>query len=281
MNGLTGFRFAGDHAPSGLYKYRRFETLKDRDRVKRTLENGEVYFASRLELNDPFELRIAFQLNSDRKKVIAGLVKSAQRAGKVHGASAKQVMDMQARLRRQNPQALMEYVEREHNKRMESQCFIYCLCAEEDNPILWAHYADSHTGVCIAFDSTTHPFGGACALDYTVDYPTSVFPRTPGEEDRLFMKSALNKSIDWKYENEYRLCSVRFDNPTWHLNLRWLSPQTAVIDPTAINRIFLGARMPDRRKNEIVNWCRRRRPDIKILAATPNDRKYKLDFPEL
>jgi hypothetical protein len=279
------FRFAGDCAPGGLYKYRRFESKEERDRIKRTLEHGEIYFPSRLELNDPFELKVAFELNADKKAVIAGLVKSAQRAGKAGGAKARQVMEWQAKLRRRDPRELMNYVQREHNKRMETDCFIYCLCAEDDNPILWAHYADSHKGMCIGFDSTVHPFHGACGLDYADKYPTTPFPRVEGGEDKLFLKSALTKSTHWKYENEYRLCSVRFDNPSWHLDLRWLTgsqkEQTAFVDPKTINRIYLGTRMPDPDREELVNFCRRRRPDIRIFAAAPSGREYKLEYAEL
>ena len=281
MTNEAVWRFASEHAPNGLYKYRRFNTKKDRDRVKRILLNGEIYFSSRLELNDPFELRIALQLNPNKRKVIAGLAQGAQRVGKLRGATAKQVMVWQAKLRMQSPAALLQFVQIEHNKRLESDCFIYCLSAEHDNPILWAHYADSHAGLCIAFNSRVHPFLGACGVDYPTEYPTSPFPRLSGEEDKLYQKSVFNKSLHWRYESEYRLCSLRMDNPSWDLGLKWPAKQIALIQPRAINRIYIGARMLPPRRKELINFCRRHRPDIKIFLASPSDSSYKLEFTEV
>jgi hypothetical protein len=277
-----GFRYAADHAPGGLYKYRHFELDKDRDRVKRTLQFGEIYFPSRLELNDPFELQLGFRLNPDRKKVIKGLVMGAQRAGKASGAKLKAIRNWQDRLRGLNPRLLMAHVQQAHNERMESACFVFCTCAIHDDPILSAHYADSHKGLCIGFDSQTHPFGGACAIDYSEEYPTTPFPRVPGEEDSLFRKSALSKSLHWKYENEFRLCSLRMgENPTWHLDLSWPSAQLAAVNPRTINRVYLGARMPEPRRDELVAFCRRVRPDIRLYAGSPNSERYELNFTEL
>jgi hypothetical protein len=272
------FRYASDHAPDGLYKYRRFESEKERDRVKRTLKDGDIYFPSRIELNDPFELRIAFRLDPNKKKVISGLLKSAHRKGKADGATAKQVMEWQAKLRLQDPQTLMDSVQIAHNKLMESSCFIYCLCSKHDDPILWAHYADSHKGLCIGFDSQVKPFRGAFGVDYSTEYPTTPFPRIEGEEDALFRKSALGKSIEWKYEDEFRLCSLRLDNPTGNLDLRWPSDQTAAVNPRTIKRIYIGARMPALRREELLSFCRRERPDIKVFVGSPSATHYKLEF---
>lgn len=275
-------RYAADHAKNGLFKYRCFGTEQDRDRVKLTLKNGEIYFPSRLELNDPFELQIGFRMESSQKKVTAGLLKSAQRAGRRRGATAKDIMATQEKLRIADPEPIRAYVEQFHNERMGSNCLIYCLCAEPDNPILWAHYADSHKGICIGFDAQVHPFDGACGINYSQDYPVAGFPRQESDDESLFLKSALTKSIHWQYENEFRLCSVRMgDNPTWDLNLRWIPPQVAVVDPGTINSLYLGARMPPERRTELIDYCRSERPDITIFVASANSQRYKLDFAEL
>jgi hypothetical protein len=281
MTADEGFRYAAEHAPGGLYKYRHFESDKDRERVKRALQFGEVYFSSRLELNDPFELQLAFSLNPDRKKVIKGLVKGAQRAGKERGATIKEIRQMQDHLRNVDPLVIMENVQRAHNERMESGCFVFCMCAAQDDPVLWAHYADSHKGLCIGFDTRAHPFLGATAIDYSEHYPTTPFPRIVGEEDSLFRKSALSKSLHWKYEKEFRLCSVRMgDNPTWHLDLPWQG-QLARVNPRTINRVYIGARMPQPRREELLNFCRRVRPDIKVYAGAASAERYELKFTEL
>lgn len=130
--------------------------------------------------------------------------------------------------------------------------------------------------------------GGACAIDYSDQYPTTPFPRIAGDEDALYRKSVFSKSLEWKYENEFRLCSLRFEgNETWHLDLSWKSsqtgkqPQIAVVNPKTIDRLYIGARMPGPRRDELITFCRHKRPDIKILAGTPSAERYELHFTKI
>jgi hypothetical protein len=115
------FRLAEDFAKEGLFKYRAFASEQDRDRVKRTIKYGEIYFSSRVELTHPFELQMAFRLQSDKKTVIKGILQGAQRAARRSGAKAKAIMKMNGLLRRADPAATMRFVEEQHNKRMAAE----------------------------------------------------------------------------------------------------------------------------------------------------------------
>jgi hypothetical protein len=35
---------------------------------------------------------------------------------------------------------------------------VYCLSEVCDSSLMWAHYADSHQGVCLEFDALAAPF---------------------------------------------------------------------------------------------------------------------------
>jgi hypothetical protein len=277
-----GFRRAASHAPGGLYKYRRFELDEDRDRVKRALQFGEIYFPSRLELNDPFELQVAFRLHPDNQRVVQGLLESVQRGGATAQATVDEVRAVQSRIRGADPNALRRAVQEGLNRLLESRCYVFCTCAKHDDLILWAHYADSHKGICIGFDSLAHPFDQACAIDYGDQFPITPFPRIEGAEDALYRNSALSKSVHWKYEDEYRLCSLRIgENPTWHLDLSWPAPQLAKVNPRTIKRVYLGARMSEPRREELIGFCRRERPDVKLYKCAASAERYELTFTEL
>ncbi|WOJ89546.1 DUF2971 domain-containing protein [Methylocapsa polymorpha] len=77
---------------------------------------------------------------------------------------------------------------------------VYCLSEIPDSPLMWAHYAGSHTGVCLEFDALTAPFTrrtGATKIKYRTTYPAHDI--VTGYE---FL---ITKSQDWSYEAEWRL----------------------------------------------------------------------------
>jgi hypothetical protein len=135
------FRFAFPHAKNGLYKYRFYDKEQNMRRVGRMLKYGEIYFPSRSELNDPFELRISLTPPANKKLAVTALLKTVQRAGKRSGATAKGVMAAQAHMKRQTPAAVYAQLQKQHNERLEKDCFIFCLSDNRTNPLLWSHYA--------------------------------------------------------------------------------------------------------------------------------------------
>src|SRR5262249_27847691 len=56
-------------------------------------------------------------------------------------------------------------------KTLCDQYRIYCLSEKPDVPLLWAHYASSHTGICLEFDARRSPFTAAKKVGYVSAYP--------------------------------------------------------------------------------------------------------------
>ena len=114
---------------------------------------------------------------------------------------------------------------------------ISCFTKQPLNPLMWAHYADSHNGVVIAFDMTkaglndgdkfviTAEKGGVQYLKdqpkdlnrCTVDFLNSVQNLTwKGDKDLL--KQALLKKMDfWSYEEEVRVVKKIYP----HISTYW------------------------------------------------------------
>lgn len=96
-----------------------------------------------------------------------------------------------------------------HNIRQESfsKIGVSCFSKNNSNLLMWSHYADSHQGFCLEFDSTFEPFSKAFEVSYKSEIPNInsdlLMNNEIGTES---IKNLLSfKSIDWKHEEEIRI----------------------------------------------------------------------------
>lgn len=175
------------------FKYRGDVIIKKKDDclVHRDIDSllHNQIFASRIkELNDPYEKEYS---------VFSVVMSNA----------AKSFIEMTG-----------ENVSYDNNEdlRIESigqYCRIYSLALSQnsdfpDNELMWAHYANSHKGFCIAYDWNemcsffTHKKNvTAINVNYLIN-PPSLFE---GSTEERLIKVLGSKSKMWEYENESRL----------------------------------------------------------------------------
>jgi hypothetical protein len=82
-----------------------------------------------------------------------------------------------------------------------------CLTANWHSPVMWAHYAEKHDGICLGFDVTDRP-GVISKVDYVPDRLRDrlTLDKRRWDEDQEFIHQILKtKYKDWSYENEYRV----------------------------------------------------------------------------
>jgi len=106
---------------------------------------------------------------------------------------------------------------RENNRRTTEQCLqaaisstlgILSLSTVCDHSLLWAHYADSHRGLALAFDSDHSFFADAREVKYVgARIPISFAEILNSEEKAREAATAMvfTKHLDWAYEHEYRM----------------------------------------------------------------------------
>jgi hypothetical protein len=89
---------------------------------------------------------------------------------------------------------------------------VLCFSADWNDPVIWAHYSDKHTGLCLGFEikeitgDVGHDESGY--VKYIVD-PLSFPPNFSelGDEERfeIVRKILFTKFEHWRYEHEIRL----------------------------------------------------------------------------
>lgn len=79
---------------------------------------------------------------------------------------------------------------------------VICYSSNQYNLLLWAHYADNHRGMCLVFEveSKESKLYNVC---YQERFP-SVDLACDSKNLEEVLKIVTTKSIDWKYEEEYR-----------------------------------------------------------------------------
>jgi hypothetical protein len=88
-----------------------------------------------------------------------------------------------------------------------SKIGVSCFSKNNSNLLMWSHYADSHRGMCLEFDSKAQPFSKSFEVLYKSKIPKINMDSLLNEElDSEFIINLLSfKSIDWKHEEELRI----------------------------------------------------------------------------
>lgn len=144
--------------------------------------------------------------------------------------------------------------------------YIGCLANTHTNRLMWAHYADSHRGICIEYD-----FSQTCQSYKEVAFPIEYRPKLPNfpydtlfehndkneEEVRIAIADCLlTKDNCWEYEGEWR---ILHDAKAGHM-----------CDMPPISCIYLGAKIEEGLKATIMQLAKDKNIPIKQMIIKDN-----------
>jgi len=111
-------------------------------------------------------------------------------------------------------------IEKELNKGIQ-KFGVFSMCEENNNHLMWSHYADKHQGFCLEFEQINNNILGnpkvTKAIKYTNKYPiltTKNFRTKTNNEGKLEKFDIQNfpaytKSYTWRLEKEWRILLIR------------------------------------------------------------------------
>lgn len=141
---------------------------------------------------------------------------------------------------------------------------ILSLSADPSSLLMWAHYADCHRGFVLGLRAE-HEFlirkdavgaiGRALPVEYAQSRPaiTAYDPSIPIEThaNRLVRQILLTKSVEWKYEREYRMVLPLDDQTSYPHHVTGHDCHLFSVPPEAIAAVIFGARMTSEAKTAI------------------------------
>jgi hypothetical protein len=163
--------------PVRLFHYQRFVEAH----FVSLLSAGQLKLSRPDSFNDPWDCRVHYQLPTepgDTRRLFAYLTE-------MHRKHYPEVSEAERQRRvaefMVNPSKLQAaFVEMEKNMyaALCRQYRIYCLTEDPASPLMWGHYAASHTGICLEFDARREPFTAVERLNIALATLRALFPRS-------------------------------------------------------------------------------------------------------
>lgn len=158
-----------------------------------------------------------------------------------------------------------------------------CLSENPDSLLMWAHYADSHRGYVIQFD-TEHKFfdqritsgdllRSLKKVNYKNDRPSTLI------YDMTDVDYLLTKGLEWEYEAEWRMF-LPLDMASNEIKVGNDTICLYKYPPEAVKSIIFGCRMSEEKKREILGVLEDSRlyDHIKLYQADISEEKNLLNM---
>ena len=243
-------------------------------RLEVTLREGTIYCSKPSDFNDPWDCRPFF--NTDllddpqvRQKHIEWAVDICRRDGRM---SDEDIAKMARQL--ENRDLLDEKIREVTNGTQEvvmNRYRVYCMCPDASNQLMWAHYADSHRGICLEFNGKNEVICAALEVQYFNALPVTKAYSNDLKENLLPL---LAKSDAWQYENEFRLVTQEKSNTTGHDTLLTENGQLKLPEG-ALSGIIIGCQGPYDEVRQLVQNCG---ANIPLRRAHRVENHYALDI---
>ena len=223
------------------------------------LRNSKIWLSSPLLFNDPFDCVINYDYETEAIRqsqyILKCLVGESETRKILASEMAKRTLGDVEETLKKHMSELFEKTE----KSMRVACF-----SEPSNLtslIMWSHYADSHSGVCVEYDFETvkNVVPTACIpVKYTDSYEYSIAPQNSEEGIENFFKM-YTKSTEWEYEKEWRV-SIQMENALTR------GHAIPIGEP---KRIYLGCRIKERLKEDVMRFCRDNEIELYQMKLVP------------
>lgn len=253
-----------------LYKFR---GLSKRHRIESIFRTHTLYWPAISELNDPFESKpriVAPPIRSalDKRKAEGSVfelfrrqgmsrdeAKARSKAASLPGFLEKRAIEMTRKI----PPALGAYR-------------IYSLAGNCQSILLWSHYAEAHTGICLGFSTHKTDFGEAMEVYYSKNLATvDLFDR---EHETNLRAMALTKSDEWRYEQEFRLVS---EEPT-PSGMLPVNDHLYVFDPACLAEVIMGCNISTEDEDFVRTMVALSSSTIRLQKAVRSEHRFALDI---
>ena len=284
------------------------------DTVLAVLKNRTVRYSSPLTFNDPFDIQVGlhfeFDLNAlherilDRLRELAvapteprvdatdpwgQLVLAARQHYPKHGFPHDRWRTMTSEvfgwLTDEIKTTQRQVQERWRNTLLPGSR-VFSVSEDRDSLLMWAHYAQDHTGAVFEFLSLPeedNPLSVARPVMY-VNHPPAFFTEAEWLDDILSIQKfnvtdltrryVYSKSMHWSYEREWRVWYPRIPAPE-------MLYEDMPIRQSEFVALYIGCRAKDSFAAEAISLARDAFPNARLFRARRREDDYALEYTEI
>ena len=257
-----------------LYKYC---DLAGIEIILRTLELKLPYISK---VNDPLECLPFFYCPDDKSAIEKRYLSALKHKNRHPSADYKQKLK-KGEIHKKLADSSLKF-----QKNWNHENCLLSVSKTAKNTVMWAHYADKHKGVVIGidFDNVFPEANRECGVlmepvNYSEQRPKINILTDFNDSPKAYLKAVLTKSIEWKYEQEFRTvffygelkdleqqgltCLKEFNRKkTWFLRL----------NPVSIREVIFGLYTDESLKLAISELIERQElPHVKLRQAEESE----------
>src|SRR5208282_4694040 len=183
--------------PARLFHYQRFVEAH----LISLLSAGQLKLSRPDSFNDPWDCRVRYQGPKEPdeiKRVLAYFMQVHSNGDPSISEDERQRLLIEFIADTSTLEVTFLELEKQMYAAICTQYRIYCLTEHPASPLMWGHYAASHTGICLEFDARCYPFPEVEKVEYRTTYPA-------WDLSTVYYEPLITKSMHWAYEAEWRL----------------------------------------------------------------------------
>lgn len=270
--------------PKFLYRYRQLSPASV-NRVTSEILDEAVFLAGAGDLNDPDEGRIQWRIDGDREaaiRLIAGVLGS-------EGAYSRNPTDLIAKAWEiadnmiAHGTSVPKHTSDGLHKIISKLVRVVCFTIDPLNQPMWAHYGKyvddgreiSNGGLCIEYETQdSWRTAGLHPVEYRSPRPTINMLAREGLPMALAQAMRV-KSVDWSYENEWRITSFLQSSPPWPTNL---AENSRLQLSGSVRSVIFGLATPVNVIDEVASIVRSKSPNLRLMLVqrSPVDESLNL-----
>ena len=204
-----------DKKPLMLYKYVSLSANgnSEIDNLKiNTLSNNQLYLASPLEFNDPYDCELNIDISEQLQVFAKSMIENEIKKYAVNRATKRQYEKGKNKLSKEVENDIIKLkIELQDDwEKLKKEIAVCCLSEYRNSILMWSHYANSYRGFCIGYDFSEMIEmykGNILPVLYTDELTSIQKYLNIKNKYTAGVHATVSKSTVWKYENEWRIIS--------------------------------------------------------------------------
>jgi hypothetical protein len=255
--------------PARLFHYQRFVEAH----LVSLLSAGRLKLSRPDSFNDPWDCRVHYKLPTEPKERKRAL----EYLAKMHRMHYPSISEARRALILynfvSNPselEAAFVQMEKDMYAALCKQYRIYCLTERPHSPLMWGHYAASHTGICLELDAGCGPFRASEKVQYRTTFPACDLPT-------ISYEPLITKSMDWSYEAEWRLIAEERASAISSITIK-TNDDFLTLPAGVLKSVIIGALADETSRRRIEYLVKTNATDVLVRQAMLAPDRYGLNI---